>query len=184
MRYTLRALAVVVALLLLGVSVAPAQQHAQTRKGFWIGFGAGYGSYGVSCSGCSGLGRQGSFSGYLKMGGTLSPHLLLGGETNGWTKSENGASLTAGNASLSAYYYPNPVSGLFLSGGLGVSTVSASTGGASNSETGAGLKLGAGYDLRVGGNTSITPVFNWVWGKPQNDYKHNFFQFAVGVTFH
>jgi hypothetical protein len=183
MRYTLRALAVVVALSLLGVSVAPAQ-HAQTRKGFWVGFGFGYGTYGISCDGCSGLGREGSYSGYLKMGGTISPHLLLGGETNGWTKSEAGASITAANASFAAYYYPKPSNGLFLRGGLGFSTTSASNGGSSNSNTGAGATIGAGYDLRVGGNTSITPVLNYMYGKPQDGFSQNFVQFAIGVTFH
>jgi hypothetical protein len=86
-----------------------------------------------------------------------------------------------GNASFAAYYYPKPSNGLFLRGGLGVSTISAT---GVNSETGAGATIGAGYDLRVGGNTSITPVLNWVWGKPQSGFNHNFYQFAVGVTFH
>jgi len=43
MRYISRGSAMVMALLVLGVSVASAQ-HPQTRKGFWIGFGVGYGS--------------------------------------------------------------------------------------------------------------------------------------------
>ena len=81
------------ALLLLGASAASAQ-HPQIRKGFWIGFGLGYGSYGISCSGCSGLGREGSYTGYLKMGGTLNKHLLLGGERLVWSKSEGGSTIT------------------------------------------------------------------------------------------
>jgi hypothetical protein len=183
MRYTLRALAVVVALLLVGVSVAPAQ-HAQTRKGFWIGFGVGYGSYGISCDQCSGLGREGSYSGYLKMGGTISPHFLLGGETNGWSKSEGGATITAANASLAGYYYPQPKNGLFLRGGFGFSTAQASQGSTSDTRTGVGVTLGAGYDMRVGANTSIVPVLNYMWGHPTDGLSHNFFQFGVGVTFH
>ena len=97
MRYMSRSTAIVSALLLLGASAASAQ-HPQTRKGFWIGFGLGYGS--LSCTGCS---STGGVSGYLKLGGTVSPHLLLGGETNGWTKNVNGYTLTAGNASFVAY---------------------------------------------------------------------------------
>lgn len=180
MRYVSRCVSLTVALLLLGVSVAPAQ-HAQVRKGFWIGFGLGYGSLGFSCTGCSGIGREGSFSGYLKMGGTLSPNLLLGGETNGWTKSDGGITTTAGNASLTAYYYPMPAGGWFLRGGMGLSSLQ-STG--ASSETGFGLSLGTGYDLRVGGNTSLTPVFNYNWGKPVSGLTQNFFQFGLGVTFH
>jgi len=116
MRYISRGSAMVTALLVLGVSVASGQ-HPQTRKGFWIGFGVGWGSYGISCSGCSGLGREGSYTGYLKMGGTVSPHLLLGGESIAWSKTESGSTITAGNLTLSGYYYPQPASGLFLSSG-------------------------------------------------------------------
>lgn len=56
---------------------------AHRREGFWIGFGAGYGSASVSasCDGCSGD-REGSFTGFLKLGGTLNPQVLLGVESN------------------------------------------------------------------------------------------------------
>ncbi len=178
MRYITRGSAMVMALLVLGVSVASAQ-HPQTRKGFWIGFGFGYGSY--TCTGCS---STGGASGYLKMGGTVGPHLLLGGESNGWTKSENGATLTTGNASFAAYYYPQPASGVFLRGGFGFSTVSVSGGGSSASQTGVGATAGVGYDLRVGVNTSITPVLNYVWGHPDTGFNQSIIQFALGVTFH
>ena len=80
MGYSSRSSAIVLVLLALGASVASAQ-HPQTRKGFWIGFGVGYGSYGISCSTCSGLGRESSFTGHVRLGGTMSPHLLLGAES-------------------------------------------------------------------------------------------------------
>jgi len=97
----MRAIARVLAMtcfLALGTAGRAWAQHPQTREGFWIGFGFGYGSLGFSCSGCSGT--EGAPSGYLKLGGTLSPNLLIGGETDGWTKSISGTTLTAGNASL------------------------------------------------------------------------------------
>src|SRR5438093_12926528 len=139
MRYVSRSMAMLAALLVLGVSIASAQ-HPQTRKGFWIGFGFGYGSY--TCTDCSSVG---SVSGYLKMGGTVSPHLLLGGETNGWTKSEGGETLTAGNASFAGYYYPQPAGGLFLRGGVGFSTISGSSGGSAARQNGGGGAGGFGY---------------------------------------
>ena len=178
MRYVSRSMAMLAALLVLGVSIASAQ-HPQTRKGFWIGFGFGYGS--LSCTNCS---SSGSFSGYLKMGGTVSPHLLLGGETNGWTKSEGGFTTTAGNASFTGYYYVQPAGGFFLRGGVGLSTVSISQGGSSASNSGLGATAGLGYDVRVGTNTSITPVFNYVYGHPESGFTTGILQFAVGVTFH
>ena len=178
MRFGSRSMAVVAGLLLLGASVASAQ-HPQTRKGFWIGFGLGYGSYG-----CTGCGSTGSISGYLKMGGTISKHFLLGGETNGWTKGESGTTLTTGNASFAAYYYPQPAGGFFLRGGVGFSEARASQGGLSASSSGPGATAGLGYDLRVGGNTSITPVANFVWGHPDSGINQHILQFAIGVTFH
>src|SRR6267142_1624153 len=183
MGYSSRSGAIVLALLALGVTAASAQ-HPQTRKGFWIGFGVGYGSYGISCSGCSGLGRESSFTGHIRLGGTVSPHLLLGAESIAWTKSQGGATITAGNLSLAADYYPQPAGGLFLSAGVGFSRAEASQGGSSAGNTGPGFTLGGGYDVRVSANTSVTPVANFVWGHPDNGFSHNFFQFGVGVTFH
>src|SRR3989442_9091172 len=154
MRYMSRSTAIVSALLLLGASAASAQ-HPQTRKGFWIGFGLGYGS--LSCTGCS---STGGVSGYLKLGGTVSPHLLLGGETNGWTTNVNGYTLTAGNASFGAYYYPTPAAGFLLGAGGGLSAHTSTWCGTRAAQSGLGATVGLGYDVRVGANTSITPVFN------------------------
>jgi outer membrane protein with beta-barrel domain len=182
MRQLSRCLAVATALALGLGSVASAQGHPQTREGFWIGFGLGWGSFSLKCSGCSG--SEGSFSGYLKMGGTLSPKLLLGGETNGWTKSEGGATLTAGNASATMYFYPAPASGFFLRGGLGFASLSAGSGGTTASESGWGFTLGTGYDIRVGAKMSIVPVANFNWGDLGSGVKQNVFQIAVGLTWH
>ena len=184
MRYVTRSTAIVLAMLALGVSAASAQ-HPQTRKGFWIGFGFGYGSYGISCTGCSGLGRESSFTGHIRLGGTVGPKLLLGMESIAWTKSQGGATVTAGNVSLAADYYPQPAGGLFLSAGVGFSRVETSSSGSpSSGSTGPGFTFGAGYDVRVGANTSVTPIANFVWGHPDSGLSHNFFQFGVGVTFH
>jgi hypothetical protein len=183
MRYLSRGVALATVLLLLGTS-AVAAQKPQTRKGFWIGFGFGWGSYGISCDACGGLGRESSYTGLLKMGGTVNPHLLLGGETVGWSKSEGGNTITAGNVTFNAYYYPKPAGGLFLNGGVGFSRAEVSGGGSSDGSTGPGLTLGAGYDLRVGTNLSIVPNLQWVYGHPESGFSHNFYHFGLGVTFH
>jgi len=184
MRSMSRSLAIVSALLVVGASAASAQRP-QTRKGFWIGFGFGWGSYGIGGDSVpSGLGRQDSYTGFIKLGGTINPHLLLGAESVAWTKTEGGSTLTAGNLTFSAFYYPQPASGLFLNAGVGFSRVEASSGGSSGGNSGPGLTLGAGYDIRVGTNVSITPIVDYAWGKPDTGFNHNFYNFAVGVTFH
>jgi hypothetical protein len=158
-----------------------AQSRPQTREGFFIGFGLGWGSLG--CSDCSGD-RESGLSGYLKLGGTVNDRLLLGFESNGWTKEESGVRLSQGNASAVAYFYPEAESGLFLKGGLGLSTLDlniSELGGVS--ETGFGLVAGAGYDARVGDNFSLTPYANFVYGSFDGG-STNVFQAGLGLTWH
>ena len=182
-------------LLLVGSSALWAQ-HPQVRKGFWIGFGIGYGSVDISCNGCGSASRQGGATGFLKLGGTLSPSLLLGGEVNAWSKTEGDETVTLGNVSAVLYYYPALASGFFLRGGVGLSDVQDKvTGDQSITGTGAGFVAGVGYDLRVGRNVSITPVANFLYGAIGElsqggasssglGWKQNYFEFGLGVTFH
>ena len=194
MRTLSRPPAVIAALALVAATTAAAQRP-QTRRGFWVGFGFGSGSAGLSCDGCGSIDRDGALSGYLKFGGTLSRQLLLGAETNGWTKRIEGSTVTLANASVAAYFYPRPAGGLFVRGGVGLAAYSEE---GFDSENGFGLTLGLGYDVRVGNNVSITPVGNVSWGSIGDAHvaripgagmgvtglKQNVIQIAVGVTFH
>src|SRR5437762_5563892 len=99
----------------------PQPRQPQLRHGFWFSGGLGYGSLG--CQNCSG--RTGALSGNISLGGTLSPKLLLGVSTNGWTKSDSGATLTVGTLTAAVRFYPSATGGFFLTGGLGLGTVSA-----------------------------------------------------------
>jgi len=56
-----------------------------------------------------------------------------------------------------------------------------------------GLLAGAGYDIRVGRNISITPAVNYWYGwagdlafggELSTNWKHNVVDFTVGITFH
>ena len=153
-------------------SSASAQQ-AQTRQGFWIGGGLGYGSLG--CDGCD---RVGAPSGYFKLGGTLRQNILLGVETNGWTKSELGNRLTMGNVSGAIYWYPM-TNGMFVKAGAGYSVLDSGIA----STSGFGLLGGVGYDVRVGRNLSVTPVANWFRGSFDGG-SANVLQIGMGVTSH
>jgi hypothetical protein len=161
----------VLAVLLAGSASA---QQAQKHEGFWIGGGLGYGSLG--CDGCD---RTGAPSGYLKLGGTLRQNILLGVETNGWTKSEAGNRLTMGNVSGAVYWYPMATNGMFVKAGAGYSVLDSGFG----STSGFGLLGGVGYDVPVGRNLSITPVANWFRGSFDGG-SANVLQIGLGVTSH
>jgi hypothetical protein len=162
---------------------AEAQGRPQTREGFFIGFGFGYASF--SCEGCGD--REDGVGGHLKLGGTLSPSVLIGAESSAWTKDEGGSRITHGNLSAIIQFYPMPESGFFLKGGAGFSRleVSASGGGfsATASDEGFGFTAGAGYDVRVGDNFSLSPYGSYQWGDFEGG-SANHFQVGLGVTWH
>jgi hypothetical protein len=173
--------------------------HPQERNGFWFGVGAGYGSAGQSCDDCDDSGRESGVTGFAKLGGRLSDRVLLGAEMNVWTKEEDGVSLNLYNAAATVTFYPKASSGFFLKGGAGISFVDADFKDGSvrttvDLGTGLGLIAGAGYDVRVAKNFSVTPAFNYYWGSPGDlkvgsqtvvtGFKHNVLDFNVGVTFH
>jgi hypothetical protein len=158
-------------------------QNAQTRDGFWIGGGLGYGSLGLACDGCGDVDRTGGISGYAKLGMTVRPNVLLGVEMNGWTKSEADTRVTLGNFSGAAYWYPMATNGLFIKAGAGYSALSADAGTGSATDTGFGLLGGVGYDIRMGRNMSITPVANYFRGGFDGG-SANVLQIGVGVTSH
>ena len=169
----------VAAMLAAGVSVAQAQ-NAQTRDGFWFSGGFGYGSLG--CENCDG--REGGLTGGLSFGGVLSRKLLLAVGTSGWTKSEEGATLSVGTLDARLRYYPSTTGGFFLTGGLGLGSVRASLEGFdSETEVGAGALLGLGYDFRVGQNMSLTPFWNG-YAVNTSNADANVGQLGVGVTIH
>jgi hypothetical protein len=159
---------------------ASAQGHSQTRQGFWFNGGMGYGSLG--CQDCSG--REGGLSGGIALGGTVSPKVLLGAGTNGWTKSEDGARLTVGTLTALIRFYPSSTGGFFLLGGLGVGQVRAEVSGfGSASETGFGALVGLGYDIRVGQNVSLTPYWNG-FAMASSSTDANVGQLGLGITVH
>src|SRR6266496_3476562 len=143
---------------LLAVAPASRAQYPQRREGFWIGFGLGYGSANITCDSCGSGPRTGGVTAFLKLGGTPSRNLLIGGAVNGWSHSRGGATETMGNITASLYYYP-----VALSGGLGFSNYHVDTSPSTNGR-GWGFTGGVGYDVRVGRNVSLTPVANFVYG--------------------
>ncbi len=175
---TLRATGLSALLTALLATTAFAQQ-SQSREGFWIGAGLGYGSMGISCEGCADSDRVGAPSGYLKLGTAIRQNILVGVETNAWTKSELGVRLTMANISGAVYWYPMATNGMFVKAGAGYSALDAGGGGTN----GFGVLGGVGYDIRMSPKLSITPVANWFRGGFDGG-SANVLQIGLGVTSH
>jgi opacity protein-like surface antigen len=179
-------------------SSATAQSRPQTRDGFTISVGAGAGSAGSTCDGCD-SDRDWAPAGYLRLGGAYRANLILGAEINGWSKTieEQGdkATLTVATINAIAQWYPQPTGGFFIDGGLGIGSmrVEFTTPGIptlSDKTTGLGYQVGAGYDIRLGKNFSLTPYatyFATAGGKVKSTDEKldaNVFQIGLGLTWH
>jgi hypothetical protein len=153
----------VFALLGLITSSAVAQDASPRRSGFWLNVGFGWGSSDFNCDGCD-TDRESGVTGQIALGGTLSPQLLLGVESNGWYKEKNGVkSLLGTSFAAVAYYYPSAEGNLFLKGGVGLASYLFDNG-SQDDDQGIGLLAGLGYDLPIGAQASITPVATFQYG--------------------
>ncbi len=156
---------------------ALAQSNPQVRQGFWISFGFGYGSLG--CEHCDN--RVSGTSGYLRMGGTLSQRLLIGGEINGWSKTEGNTTLTVSNVGPVVYFYPDAHGGFYLKGGVALASAKLDIGRFTGDETGSGVILGLGWDARVGRNFALTPYFDLLTSNFDGG-SLNTYAFGLGFT--
>lgn len=192
MRAVVRVIGVLVALS--GAARAVRAQYPQRRDGFWLGFGLGYGSANVWCDNCRAGPRTDGVTGFLKVGGSPSQHLLIGGALNGWSRYASGATETMANLTGALYFYPRALSGFFITGGLGLSAYHVNTV-PSWDGTGWGLTFGAGYDIRVGRDVSLTPVVNYLYGAVGDvtvpgtgalgsRWRQDVIDVGLGVTFH
>lgn len=165
-------------LLVLAPQAVPAQR-THHRSGFWLNVGLGLGSYG--CEGCDG--RESGGAGTLSLGGTLSQKVVIGGGVNVWAKEVNGVDLVASTVTAMIRLYPSASGGFFLVGGLGYGTEQASFEGISVSESGVGVLLGLGFDIRIGSNLSMTPFWHGN-GLSLDSGNSNFGQLGLGLTVH
>ena len=170
-------------------------QRPQTRQGVNISFGFGAGSAGIDCSGCE-TSRKSGTVGYFNVGGTINRHLTLGGELNGFAYSSKNEDDTIGSLMAVAHFYPASAIGFFLIGGAGLTSLSLDNHVDQVNVTSAsgGIQLGAGYDVRLGRNFSLTPYVSFVQGfagkarvndvSTSETVKPNYTQVGLGFTWH
>ncbi len=151
----------------------------QSRGGFWFSGGLGVGSLG--CEDCGERQTSGVID--LALGGTLGDRLLLGAAVSGWSKEENGATLTVTTLEARVRFYPIAEKGFYMTGGLGLGTIRAEFARLDDSQNGLGLTLGLGWDIRVGRNVSITPYWHGT-AVTADESDANFGALGVAVTIH
>jgi hypothetical protein len=186
---------VVLAIALCSARAAAAQGYPNTRQGFWIGFGLGAGSVGADCQSCTND-RTAGPSGYVRLGGAVSQHVLLGGETNGWVHTERGLDESMGFLSGVLYWYPSRTGALYLKFGLGGMSYRADDGTDVITATAGAGCIGVGYEFRVRPNMSLAlfltslasaPVTFRVNGQlapSSEDFRMNLVQVGLGLTWH
>jgi hypothetical protein len=159
-----------------------------SRRGFWLGLGLGAGgeSNDVAGSGYSEPFYQPTVS--LRAGGTLGPHLRLGGEVLSWFDEQGDAVASLSSLLLVAQLYPFRSSGLYFKAGAGVGRNAIEfDDGFDVGDTGFAGLLGAGYELRLGRRFYLNPVVDLVGhsysGRAGGDYSERLVNFGLGVLF-
>lgn len=143
--------------LTVGLQATADAQRPNTRDGFWIGFGLGAGWLGFNGDVDSDS-REIGGSGYLRMGGSLSQKVLIGGEITGWGKEVDGENVSVGFLGAVILFYPKSTGSFYLKGGLGVLGYDEGPFGGA----GFSITLGLGNEFRVGNNFSIVLFANAV----------------------
>ena len=185
--------AVLVTSLLVSSAAGLAAQRVPVRSGFWFGGGVGMGSARLSCSICRG-GRDGGTSGYLRLGATITPQILIGGEATVWYHTQNSVDFLLGSVQAVLYMYPKKNSGFYIKTGFGLAQYSAKDSVDKISTQAIAAQVGVGYEVLVSHNLSIVPYANFL-GTSGSDMRFNdtvsglsantsLIQVGLGLTLH
>jgi len=164
-------------------------QRTANHEGFWISFGFGAGTA-LGDDAFDGDSKFGG-AGFLRMGGSVSQQLLLGGEIIGWGTNQDNVRIGRAAMMFTAMYYPSPKGGFYLKGGAGFSgrTVEYEvhlgdvTATVTDDQGGIGLGAGLGYDIQLARNFFLTPALDFVYTGTEGDGA-SLLLFTVGATWH
>lgn len=184
--------AAMAAALLLALAATPVSAQRQAvHDGFWISFGFGGGTA-FGDDAYDGDSKFGG-AGFLRMGGSPSQQLLIGGEMIGWGTDQDNVVVGRGALMFTAMYYPSPRGGFYLKGGAGFagrsSELTIDLGGGTvatitdEGKGGIGLGAGLGYDIQVARNFFLTPALDFVYTGTEGDGA-SLLLFTVGATWH
>jgi hypothetical protein len=169
-------------------------QEVDRRQGFWWGLGVTYGWVHVSCDICQGN-RNAAPSIGIRAGGAINRKFALGGEVNGWTRSEEEVDEYLASFSAIALWYPTG-GAFYLKGGLGyvMYRIDDNEDNVLTS-SGFGPQVGLGYEIGVTRRISIQPYLNAIVTIPTANLYFNgdtqadgvslsLFQVGLGLTWH
>lgn len=192
-----RGMRMAAALTLLGLGALAAQDTPRglalvsegERSGFWVGFGLGAGGERFDLR--DGLGYSDELyrpTVSIRLGGTPSQQLRLGGEILAWINEEGDAVESLTSFLFVGQLYPLGQSGLYLKGGLGLGRNAVDfEDGYGVGDTGFAGLIGAGWEIRLGRRFYLNPAVDLVEhrynGRGGDDYRERLLNLGLGVLF-
>lgn len=194
---TLRRSVIAGAVLLLAGGAVAAQETPRglvevqdsRRGGFWGALGVGAGGEAFDLR--DGLGYSEQLyrpTVSLRLGGTPSQYVRLGGEILGWIDDQGNRTESITSILFISQFYPAPAAGFYLKGGLGLGRNQVDfDDGFGVGDTGFAGLLGAGWEVRVGRRWYLNPAVDLVQqtytGRGGDRYRERIVNFGVGVLF-
>jgi len=159
------------------------------RGGFWGALGVGAGGEAFDLR--DGLGYSEQLyrpTVSLRLGGTPSRYVRLGGEILGWIDDQGNRTESITSILFISQFYPVPAAGFYLKGGLGLGRNQVDfNDGFGVGDTGFAGLLGAGWEVRVGRRWYLNPAVDLVQqtytGRGGDRYRERIVNFGVGVLF-
>ena len=162
----------VTVLLAVGTALPLSAQISSPREGVYLAFGLGAGVTNIDkCANCGSEGTNTSFTGFLRIGGTISPQWLGAVEAGGLYQSRAGYTARLLTVAAIATFYPLS-NGLKINGGMGGALFREDFATNENAANGIIWRVGAGYDISLKEVVSISPFVDLVYG-PGLDQKRN-----------
>jgi hypothetical protein len=163
--------------------------HEGGRAGFWGGLSLGAGGEAFDLRDGAGYSEElyrPTIS--LRLGGTVSPSLRLGGEVLAWINERDFETESLTSVLFIGQLYPITSTGLYLKGGLGLGRNAVEfDGGGDVGDTGFAGLLGAGWEIRLGRRWYLNPSFDIVehryTGRGEERYRERLVNFGLGVLF-
>jgi Outer membrane protein beta-barrel domain len=160
-----------------------------TRSGFWGALGVGAGGESFDLRDGAGYNNElyrPTLS--LRLGGTVSQNLRLGGEALAWIDDQGDRTATLSSFLFIAQLYPMAASGLYLKAGAGLGRNEVDfNDGFGVGDTGFAGLVGAGWEVRVGRRLYLNPAVDLVGqaytGRGGDRYRERLLNLGLGVLF-